>query len=313
MNFDIGEILGRAFQIIRKHKILWLFGILAGCTSNSGGNFNFRFENRQIREIPEIERFFNQFSEAQLITFAIIFMLIILLLVIIAAVIGTVGHIGLVKGAQHADAGIEHLTFGELWRDSLPYFWRVLLLNLVFGIAVFLLIISIALPGILVAAATFGLGLICLIPLLCILVPVLIAASVIVHQASIAIVTEDRGIGEGFKRGWNVVRQNIGEYLLMWFVLAIGAGVISLILAAPLLIIVMPVAIRLAMEGVGALRDNWILPVICLAGYLPVLTVLNGILLSYVETAWTLTFLRLAQPFGAVEQAEPALDPLANI
>lgn len=314
MNFNIGEILSRALQIIRKHKVLWLFGILAGCTSNSGGNFQINYRSsRQAQDYLELERFFSQFTETQIITFVIIFLLIVLLLIVIATAIGTIGHIGLVKGAQRADGGAEQLTFGELWRESLPYFWRVLLLNLAIGIGAFLLIMALVLLVILGAVATFGIGIVCLIPLLCILVPLMIAAGVIVQQATIAIITEERGIGDGLKRGWEVVRHNLGEYLLMWFVLTIGAGVISLIIAAPLLIIVVPLIIRYMSEGLQAIRDNWVLPVVCLAGYMPVLVVLNGILLSYVDTAWTLTFLRLAQPFGAAEPSELTADPLANI
>jgi hypothetical protein len=31
MNFNFGEVLTRAWQIIWKHKVLWVFGILASC------------------------------------------------------------------------------------------------------------------------------------------------------------------------------------------------------------------------------------------------------------------------------------------
>ena len=37
MNFDFGEVLSRAWQIIWKHKILWVFGIFAGCARGGGG------------------------------------------------------------------------------------------------------------------------------------------------------------------------------------------------------------------------------------------------------------------------------------
>ena len=35
MNYS--EILSRAWQIIWKHKVLWIFGILAGCANSGGG------------------------------------------------------------------------------------------------------------------------------------------------------------------------------------------------------------------------------------------------------------------------------------
>ena len=37
MNFDFGDVLSRAWQIIWKHKVLWIFGILAGCSRGSSG------------------------------------------------------------------------------------------------------------------------------------------------------------------------------------------------------------------------------------------------------------------------------------
>ena len=37
MNFNFGEVLTRAWQITWKYKVLWIFGILAGCTNGGGG------------------------------------------------------------------------------------------------------------------------------------------------------------------------------------------------------------------------------------------------------------------------------------
>lgn len=35
MNY--GEILSKTWKVIWKHKILWLFGVLAGCSASGGG------------------------------------------------------------------------------------------------------------------------------------------------------------------------------------------------------------------------------------------------------------------------------------
>ncbi len=54
MNFNFGEVLTRAWQIIWKNKILWIFGILASCARGNaggagggGGNSGYRFESGQ--------------------------------------------------------------------------------------------------------------------------------------------------------------------------------------------------------------------------------------------------------------------------
>src|SRR5512143_1869682 len=38
MAFNFGEVLTRAWQIAWKYKVLWIFGILAGCAQGSGGS-----------------------------------------------------------------------------------------------------------------------------------------------------------------------------------------------------------------------------------------------------------------------------------
>ncbi|MBU3748790.1 MAG: hypothetical protein FGM36_16185, partial [Burkholderiaceae bacterium] len=40
MKIDLGKILTRAWQIIWNHKVLWVFGILAGFAGGSGGSGN---------------------------------------------------------------------------------------------------------------------------------------------------------------------------------------------------------------------------------------------------------------------------------
>ena len=39
MNFNFGEILTRAWQIVWKNRVLWIFGILASC-GRGGSSFN---------------------------------------------------------------------------------------------------------------------------------------------------------------------------------------------------------------------------------------------------------------------------------
>jgi len=46
--------------------------------------------------------------------------------------------------------------------------------------------------------------------LICILVPVGWALSVILEQADAAIVLEDKSMFDGFKRGWEVCKNNFG-------------------------------------------------------------------------------------------------------
>jgi len=58
---DLGEVLGRTWQITWKNKGLWLLGVLAGC-SGAGGRAGSRIEIKtEGGEFPQVERFFEPF------------------------------------------------------------------------------------------------------------------------------------------------------------------------------------------------------------------------------------------------------------
>jgi len=157
--------------------------------------------------------------------------------------------------------------------------------------------------------ATLGLGLICLIPLACILVPVLWFVSVIVEQASIAIVLENLGVMDGLRRGWEVVRLNLGTMIVMALILVLGVGGIGgLIIGLPIVFIVLPAVLGGVVGTDQSVGGGVFLAAVCFIAYLPVLLVLNGILRSYIETAWTLTFMRLTgKPAAALQPASEAM------
>lgn len=297
MNFNFGEVLSRAWQIIWRHKVLWIFGVFAGCSRGGGGSAGGGGGGAGPggdRPFPEIERFFEQLGQwidnnAWIIA---VFVLLILALVILVIFLGTIGRIGLIKGTYQAEQGSERLILGELFSESMPYFWRVLGLSLLIGL-MFLLIF---LPLIFFGVITAGIGFICIIPLLCLLIPISWAVTVVIEQANAAIVLEDLGIVDGLRRGWEVVRANVGTMIVMALILFIGSAVIGIVLAIPLIITVVPVAIGLAAAG-GDRPALWLLTLgICFAIYLPILLVLNGIVTAYVQSAWALTYMRLTRP-----------------
>lgn len=299
MNFNFGEVLSRAWQIIWKHKVLWIFGIFAGCSrggggGSSGGGGGATGPGGDGR-LPEIERFFEQLGQwidnnAWIIA---VFVLAVLVLIILAIFLGAIGRIGLIRGTYHAEQGRERLVFGELFSESMPYFWRVFGLSLLIGVLILLLILPLILFGVLTA----GIGLICILPLLCLLIPLSWAVMVVIEQANVAIVLEDLGIVDGLRRGWEVVRANVGTMIVMALILFIGAAVIGILLAIPIIITIIPAAIAIAAAAGGDTPAAWIWTLgICAVIYLPILFVLNGILTAYVQTTWALTYMRLTRP-----------------
>ncbi len=290
---DIGEVLSKAWQVIWKHKVLWLFGVLAGCTagSNTGGSgLRYTFSGNELP--PGYMPFGYNLQDWQVALLIAALIAIALIVVVVAILLGTIGRIGIVRGTMQADAGESRLTFGELFRGSTPYFWRVFGLNLLIGLAIFVIVGVLVGFFILLTVVTFGIGAICLLPLICLIFPIAWFVGVVIEQVNVALIVENAGVFEGLRHGWEVVRSNLGVMILMGLILGIGGGIVSFLIGIPLAFLALPVIFSLIFGGSA---PGWGLGVslLCLVIYLPVLLVLNGALRSYIGSAWALTYMRL--------------------
>jgi hypothetical protein len=298
-NFNFGEVLTRAWQIIWKHKVLWIFGILASCargggggSSGGGGNSGYQTGSGDSPfSGDKIERVMNQVGTFLENNWWIIIAVIvgIFLLSFVFYFLGMMGRVALIKGVAQADKDAESLSFGELWAESMPFFWRVFGLNFLIGLAFLVLFIPLVLFGI----VTAGIGFLCLIPLLCIMVPLSWVVMAIIEQAQNAIVLEDLNMLDGFKRGWEIVKANAVPIIIMMLILGIGSGIIGVIIALPIIIAVVPAVIGMAVSQ-QTLTPFYIAAACCVA-YFPVLLFFNGILTAYIQASWTLTYLRLVK------------------
>jgi hypothetical protein len=228
--------------------------------------------------------------------------------------LGIMGKTGLIKGASMADTGAETLTFGELWTESLPYFWRMFGLSLLVGLPFLIIIVILlvvffagifgvaangesspgAMVGLLAAVGIF-------IPAICCLSIASMIVGMIVEQAQNAIILENIGVLESLGRGWDVFKRNFLTVILIAIILGIIGGVIGFIIAIPLLLILIPAIAGVAMSGFssGAAMIPLIISGLCVLAYLPVLLVVGGIQQSYIQSAWTLTYMRLTSPAPA--------------
>jgi hypothetical protein len=298
-NFNFGEVLTRAWQNIWKHKVLWVFGILASCARGGGGGGSGGSRGYQTGpggNSPfsggEIERVMGQFTQFldKNLWIIIVLGVLIILFAFISFALGMMGRIGLIKGTYKAENNAESLAFGEIWAESTPYFGRIFGLNFLIGLAFFVIFI----PLIVLGVATAGIGFVCLLPIFCLLIPVGWILSLVIEQAQAAIVLEDLGMLDGFKRGWQIVKSNVMPLIILSLILGIGGAIIGVIVALPIIIAVVPLIL-----GAGTLRES-LAPVYislaCCAVYLPVLIFFNGVLTAYIQSVWALTYLRLAKP-----------------
>lgn len=310
MNFNFGEVLTRAWQIIWKHKVLWIFGILASCGRGGSSNFNSNSSGGdgggfgQPDLPPQALQWIRTIQE-NLTTFIAVGIAVICLIWIVTIFLSTIGKIGLIRGTSQIDCGAESLIFGQLFSESMPYFWRMFGLSLLVGIP--FLIVFVALIG---GVAAFAIsmdggseagafGLLAMLPIfigcLCLLIPIGFVVGMIIRQAERAIVLEETGVLPALSRGWEVFRKNLGPIILMAIILAIIGVVVGFVVAIPVFIIVFPAIFAFILGE----AQNWtplIIAGVCLVLYIPVLLLLNGIVIAYIESVWTLTYMRLTKP-----------------
>ena len=307
MNFNFGEVLSRAWQIIWKHRVLWIFGILASC-SQGGGRFNSGSNGGgggggtgPTNLPPQLERLFEWIS-INTVPFIAIAVSIVCIFWIVAIFLGTIGRIGLIRGTAQVEEGTEHLIFGQLFSESTPYFWRVFGLSLSVGLPFFIVIAAFA-AAFIVFGISLGqgndasaLGLAGVLPIflcfLCLLVPVLFVVGMIVRQAERVIVLEGSPVFPSLSRGWDIFRNNLGAIIVMAIILTVIALVAGFIIAIPVFILVVPAIFAFAV-GNGENFTPLIVAGILFCLYLPVSWLLSGILNAYTESAWTLTYMRL--------------------
>jgi hypothetical protein len=333
---ELGEVLSKAWKIIWKNKVLWIFGILASCGQSGGGgggstgragnfnmpnnnNFNFQngenpFANGNFPQLDELGRKMGQFlGNGDQVPWAIITGLIclVLFIVLVCVFLGTIGRIGLIRGTVMAEGGQEPLTFGQIWSASMPYFWKIFLLNLFAGLVIFIAILVLMLPLILLTVFTLGIGVMCLIPFICLLVPIGWILNVILEQANVALIVENLGIVDAIRRGWRVCRLNIGPMAVVALVVIFGGGIVSLIISLPMILVLLPVIFTAMSNDQAALTAGLGTAAVLLCCTLPFVIAIQGILQSYIGSIWTLTFMRLTAPKPDLPEIQPP-EPLIN-
>ncbi len=287
MNF--GEVLSRAWQITWKYKVLWIFGLFAGLLANGNGSgsgyqFNYRFEGNSIFNGPNAI-----FPHIQWPVFVLLLFLS-LVVVVLLILLSALGEAGLTRGAWLADSGENALTFSRLYEEGKRFFWRVLMLGIVqfaVGIGVVLVL---AVPTIL----TLGIALLCLWPLFCLLVPLFLALGVLFKLAIIAITGENLSVMDGIIRAWNMIRAHPGQVIGMALILILGNLVISAIIGIPMLMILSPFLATLFINNGTYMSSGLLVSGILFVIYLPILLAIRSVVVTYLDTTWTVTFRRLS-------------------
>jgi hypothetical protein len=304
---DIGEIIEHAAKINWKFKGLWVLGILGSCRggmSQLTSSFTSNFRGVEISEsdLWRFERFLENFDwenfsweniNLEMILMGVIGILAVLLLLwLISFIIEILGAAGLIAGFKQADSG-ETISLGIAFNLGLSYFWRLVGIQLIVLAITLSAVLIIGIVTLAISIPTLGFGALCLLPLFFLLIPLFIAAGVYVNLSQIALITEDLTIRAAFARSWKIIKENIGNVILVALILLVGPWIVGAIISIPFGFAGLPTLLGLSFFEGDFLIQGLAGTMLCAVAYFPLYLLFSGILNTFTTGTWTLAYRRL--------------------
>jgi hypothetical protein len=313
---DYGRVLSRAWEITWRWKVLWILGFLAslGRAWGTSSNTSYTTDSSDWGG-------FSGFQIPPEVIGALVGLTCLGLIIVIAVwVISVMARGGLIAGVQQVeDEG--DTSFLRAWRVGRDRFWTLFGIGILAAIPfLILLILGMVLFGIGIYAAVQAdagisepAGVFAMVaPLLCCggaLCCGMIILGLILDQ--IRVYAERAAILEGmdwidaFKRGWQVLKDNLGPTIILWLIfLAIGFVFAFFIIAAMMVLFLPFFAIVANTESA-----LWLLAPICCGGLLSmiVFALIGAVVETFTSATWTLAYRELTGIGG-----QPALELTAE-
>ena len=269
---DYGNLLSRSVNIVWQHKFLILLGILVSLGGGSYSSSNARVEVNNGQPFLELGEEFTALAVGLLI----VLIFVALMIGIALWAISTIARGGLIAGVDTIEEG-ESSSFSQSWRAAWDKAWTLLGIGLIPGIPGLLLFVGglTALAGYGGLTTFFGeevsqisgagLG-ITIAALTCIILPVILILSILRNFAERACMLENLGVIDSYRRGTNVIRENLGEAIILFLI-----QIVTFIIL-----------------GVLAFFPGLLVLLCCLLW--PLLLVVQGAMSAFVSTLWTLAW-----------------------
>jgi hypothetical protein len=322
---EYGKVFGRAWEITWRWKILWILGFLVSLGSISGGGSNVTYQFGQ----GDVERWSYQIRQPEAIAAIVGIVLAVacvaVLVAIALAIVSVIARGALIAGVQDVEE-VGSTSFGRAWSAGRRRFWTLLGISILAALPVNLLglvgaaVLTLIIVGAVQGGGEFGraagagiaLAVACGGALCCIVVIASTILGVIQVYADRAAVLEGLGWIDAFKRGWQVLKENIGPTLILWLVFLVIGLVFAAVIAGAVMALALPF---FAVFGQTESSAWWIVPLSC--GSL--IAVIVGALIQSVyqvfySATWTLAYRQLtgsAAPSVAPTPGTGADQPLA--
>ncbi len=279
---DYGKLLGRAWNIVWEHKFLILLGVLVALGSAGGGgnaNANIAAPEGDVRgfdfQLPQLGEEWSLPTGVVAGT-AVVLIGIALVVGIALWVVSTIARGGLIAGASAIDSGASS-SFAQAWSAGWQKGWSLLGIGVLPALpGLILLVAGLGLTGVFAGLYSLlgdsaalpprgGLGAI-LAGMVCIAAPIALVLSLLRTFANRACMLEDLGVFAAYRRGWDVLLDNIGPALVLFLLqIAISIGL-----------------------GIVLFLPNVVMALCCVLW--PVLLLVEGTIAAYFSTLWTLAW-----------------------
>ena len=306
---DYGKVLGRAWEITWRWKVLWILGFLASLGSGggggggsnaytgNGGDFNI---DKWTQGIPP-----GDFLPAISGMIGIIIAIVCVLFIIFIAlwVVSVIARGGLIAGVQQVeDEGAT--TFRTAWVAGRKKFWTLFGLGILAAIPMIILIFAgIILLGLGIAVSvgamdiseTAGIAGIVMISVLCggFLCCGMIILGIVLEQIRVygerAAILDDLGWIEAFKRGWQVLKENLGATIIFWFIF-FGIGIVIFVISFAIIAAIAAPFLLLLLPSVDP--GTWLIVPACFAGLVTVIVfiLIKSVVTTFTSATWTLAY-----------------------
>jgi hypothetical protein len=226
------------------------------------------------------------------------------LIAIVVWVVSIIARGGLIAGVQQIeDEGTT--SFGQAWRVGVNRFWTLFGISFLAAIPFFILfLIGLVVFGLGIAAAvgfsdisealsgtSILLAVGCCGGLCCLLIPLGIILDQIRTYAERAAILEGLDWIEAFKRGWQVIKENLGPTIILWLIFfAIGLVLAGVIIGGV-------IAVALPMVAIFAKSEPglWMAAPLCCGGLLAMIAfaLIGAIIETFTSATWTLAYREL--------------------
>lgn len=297
---DFSQLISQAYQITRKNKVLWIFGIITAVFGSSPQFFNLPF-NYSInfsdseylfkgpgQMFPRLE--FLRFIDSSVwILFGLAALLSLLIFIFVFVYLQIWSSTALISQTLNVVKGKKAiLKQGAAAGER--FFWRVLGFRMLFGLMVIPATLLLAIPPLLFFVAglkTFTIIFVA-VDIVIFMIGIFIYAVVvgIISEFGLRFMIEwDLRIVDSVKEGLYLFRNNLGKSLLIWFVnVALG-----FILVIPFLFFVF---IFFIFGLVLFFASPWLI-ILAILGFLVSMVVVSGLWSVFIFSYWSLAYQKL--------------------